>query len=183
MTPDFPILAMIFLFGSNFAPQGYAFCQGQILNISINTALFSLLGTTYGGNGTTNFQLPNLQGRAPIGFGQSPGTSYYNLGQSGGVETVTLNTNQMPSHSHLVNVNSGAGNTAPGTTTYLSAGPSSGSGPNATILNVYTAGANNTTLNPNSIAATGGGQPFTVVQPYLAISYIIAMQGVFPSRN
>jgi microcystin-dependent protein len=180
MTPD---LAMIFLFGSNFAPQGYAFCQGQILSINSNTALFSLLGTTYGGNGTTNFQLPNLQGRAPIGFGQSAGTSNYSLGQSGGVETVTLNTNQIPAHSHLVNVNNGSGNTAPGTTTYLSAGPLTGSGPNATVLNTYTTNANNTTLNPNSIALAGGGQPFTVVQPYLAISYIIALTGVFPSRN
>lgn len=178
-----PLLAMIFAFGSNFAPSGYAFCNGQILAISSNTALFSLLGTTYGGNGTSNFALPNLQGRAPIGMGQSPGTSNYILGQSGGVETVTLTTNQIPSHTHLVNVNNGAGGTAPGTTTYLAAGPSTGSGPNASVLNIYTTNANNTTLNTNTIAASGGGQPFTVVQPYLAISYVIAISGVFPSRN
>ena|ERR1700733_909173 len=185
---DFPVLAMIFLFGSNFAPKGYSFCQGQLLAINSNTALFSLLGTTYGGNGTSNFQLPNLQGRAPIGSGQSAGTSNYSLGQSGGVETVTLNTNQIPPHAHLVNVNNGPGSTGPGvgpgSTTYLSAGPSAGSGPNATVLNIYTANTNNiTTLDPNSIAATGGGQPFTVVQPYLAVSYVIAMAGVFPTRN
>jgi len=180
MTPD---LAMIFLFASNFAPQGYLFCQGQTLAISSNTAVFSLLGTTYGGNGTTNFQLPNLQGRAPIGFGQSAGTSNYVLGQSGGVETVTLTTSQIPSHSHLINVNSSPGGAAPGTTTYLAAGPSTGSGPNASVLNIYTASSPNATISPSTVATTGGSQPFTVVQPYLAVSYVIAMTGVFPSRN
>jgi microcystin-dependent protein len=180
MTPD---LAMIFLFGGNFAPQGFLFCSGQLLAISTNTAVFSLLGTTYGGNGQNNFALPDLRGRVPVGQGQGPGTSNYVLGQASGVETVTLTVNQMPSHSHLVNVNNGSGNTAPGTTTYLSAGPLTGSGPNAAVLNTYTANANNTTLNPNSIATTGGGQPFSILQPYLALSYVIAMVGVYPTRN
>jgi len=180
MNPD---LAMIFLFASNFAPSGFQYCSGQLYAISQNTALFSLLGTTYGGDGTSTFQLPNLQGRVPVGIGSSAGTSNYVLGQSGGVETVTLTINQLPSHSHVVNVNNGSGNTAPGTTTYLSAGPLTGSGPNATVLNTYTANANNTTLNPNTIAVTGGGGAFGVVQPYLALSYVIAVQGVFPSRN
>jgi microcystin-dependent protein len=180
-----PLLAMIFLFGSNFAPQGYAFCSGQLLAIASNTAVFSLLGTTYGGNGTNNFALPDLRGRVPLGQGQGPGLNNYTLGQSAGSETVTINATQMPPHSHQVNVNLGPGSAPPGSTTYLSAGPSSGSGPNASVLNIYTTGANigNTAINPGTIAMAGGGQPFTILQPYLAISYVIAMQGVFPTRN
>ncbi|HWZ02329.1 MAG TPA: tail fiber protein [Mucilaginibacter sp.] len=181
MTPD---LAMIYLFGSNFAPSGYQMCNGQIIAISTNTALFSLLGTFYGGNGTSNFALPDLRGRAPIHQGQGPGLSQYNLGQAGGSETITLTTAQMPSHSHAFNVNASGGTTAiPGSTTYLSAGPATGSGPNASSLNSYTTNAPNATLSPNAIGSTGGGQPFSIIQPYLAVTYVIAMQGVFPSRN
>jgi microcystin-dependent protein len=180
MNPD---LAMIFLFGSDFAPTGYLYCSGQLLAISTNTAVFSLLGTTYGGNGTSNFALPDLRGRVAIGQGQGPVTSNYVLGQSSGVETVTLTTSQIPSHSHLVNVNSGLGGAAPGTTTYLAGGLSTGSGPNASVLNIYTASAPNATINTGTVATTGGGQPFSILQPYLALSYIIAMNGVFPTRN
>jgi microcystin-dependent protein len=181
MNPD---LAMIFLFGSNFAPVGFLMCNGQVLSIASNTAVFSLLGTTYGGNGTSTFQLPDLRGRVPIHAGQGPGTSNYVLGQSAGTETVTLTTNQLPSHSHAFNVNNSAGSTAtPGTTTYLAAGPSTGSGPNASSLPTYTTTAPNTTLSANAIGLTGGTNPFTVVQPYLAVTFVIAMEGVFPSRN
>jgi microcystin-dependent protein len=179
-----PFLAGIYLGGFNFAPKGFAFCNGQVLAISTNAALFSLLGTTYGGNGTTDFQLPNLQGRAPIHFGQSSGTSNYVLGQLGGVETVTLISTQIPAHSHPLNVNSAAGNTAtPGTTTYLAAGPATGSGPNASQLKTYTTTANNATLNANTIGTAGGSQPFGILQPYLTVNYFIAMAGIFPSRN
>jgi microcystin-dependent protein len=179
-----PFLGGIYLGGFNFAPSGYAFCNGQTIAISTNAALFSLLGTTYGGNGTSTFQLPNLQGRVPIHFGQSPGTSNYVLGQVAGSETATLTTNQIPAHSHAVNVNSAAGNTAtPGSTTYLAAGPATGSGPNASQLKTYTTTANNATLNTNTIGTVGGGQPFSILQPYLAVNYFIALQGVFPSRN
>jgi microcystin-dependent protein len=181
MTPD---LAMIFLFGSNFAPSGYAMCSGQILAISSNTALFSLIGTFYGGNGTSTFALPDLRGRVPIHEGQGPGLSAYNVGQAGGAEIVTLTSNQMPPHSHAVNVNNAAGNTAtPGSTTYLAAGPSTGSGPNASQLKSFTTSAPNTTLAVNANALSGGGQPFSIIQPYLTVTYVIALQGVFPSRN
>ncbi|WP_295675954.1 phage tail protein [uncultured Mucilaginibacter sp.] len=181
MTPD---LAMIYLFAGNFAPAGYATCDGQILPISQNTALFSLIGTSYGGNGQTTFGLPDLRGRVPKHVGQGPGLSGYVLGQMGGTETTTLSVSQIPSHSHAVNVNNAAGTTAtPGSTTYLSAGPSTGSGPNASALKTYTTVANNASLIPNTIGATGGGQPFSILSPYLTITYVIALVGVFPSRN
>jgi len=179
-----PFLGGIYLLGFNFAPSGYTLCNGQLLSISQNTALFALLGTTYGGDGINTFELPNLQGRVPVHQGQSSGTSAYTIGQSSGVENVTLTTNQIPSHTHALNVNNAAGNTAsPGQTTYLAAGPATGSGPNASQLNTYTSVANNTTLNSTSIGLTGGGQPFSILQPYLTVNFVIALQGVFPSRN
>ena len=181
---DEPYLGGIFIMGFNFPPKGYALCNGQLLSISQNSALFNLLGTTYGGDGQNTFALPNLQGRVPIHQGQSSGTSTYVIGQSGGVETVTLVTTQVPAHSHLFNVNKEAGTTAtPGTTTYLAAGPSTGSGPNSSALKTYTINPNDVTLNPNSIASTGGGQPHNNLQPYLTVSFVIALQGIFPSRN
>ena len=181
MTPD---LAMIYLFASNFAPSGYAFCNGQTLSIASNTALFSLIGTTYGGNGQNTFALPDLRSRVPVHVGQGLGLSSYALGQTGGTETTTLTLSQLPAHSHTVNVNKEAGTTAtPGTTTYLAAGPKTGSGPNATALKTYTTNANDATLNANTIGNTGGNQPFNILQPYLAVSFVIALQGVFPSRN
>jgi microcystin-dependent protein len=188
MTPD---LAMIYLFASNFAPQGYALCNGQILAISTNTALFSLIGTYYGGNGQTNFALPDLRGRTPIhtggNSGQGPGLSAYVLGQFGGVENVALSTGQMPSHTHSFNVNKTAGTSAaPGNTSFISAGPGTGSGPNASALKTYTTDAspaNLVTLNPQAILTAGSSQPHNNIQPYLAVNYVIALQGVFPSRN
>jgi len=188
MTPD---LAMIYLFASNFAPQGYAFCNGQILAISTNTALFSLIGTYYGGNGQNNFALPDLRGRVPVhtggGSGQGPGLSPYNLGQVGGTETVALTQQQIPAHSHSFNANKTAGTTAvPGNTVYLSAGPATGSGPNATQLKTYTTDTSAGNIVPlinNAIGSAGGNQGHNNLQPYLAVNYVIALQGVFPSRN
>jgi microcystin-dependent protein len=189
MTPD---LAMIYLFASNFAPQGYALCNGQILAISTNTALFSLIGTFYGGNGQNNFALPDLRGRVPLhtggNSGQGTGLSAYVLGQYGGTEYVTLTTAQMPAHTHALNVNKTQGTTAvpAAGTTYLAAGPLTGSGPNATALKTYTtdtSGANIVASNPVAISTVGGSQPHTNIQPYLAVNYVIALQGVFPSRN
>jgi microcystin-dependent protein len=188
MTPD---LAMIFLFASNFAPTGYALCNGQILAISTNTALFSLIGTFYGGNGQNNFGLPDLRGRTPIhaggNSGQGPGLSVYVLGQLGGVENVTLLQTQMPAHTHPLNTNKTVGTTnLPGSSVYLSAGSPTGSGPNAVSLKSFT---NDTTavnivpLIPNAIGTIGGNQPHSNLQPYLAVNYVIALQGVFPSRN
>jgi len=182
-----PLLATITLFGGNFAPTGYAMCQGQTIAISQNTALFSLLGTTYGGNGTSTFQLPDLQGRVPIGAGNGAGLTPVSLGQVGGSESITLSVNNLPAHSHNLNVNTGLGNTAaPGTTTYLASSPQTGSGPNSSSLDLYTTNAPNTNLSQagiGTIGNTGAASPFDNHQPYLAITYIIALQGVFPSRN
>ncbi len=180
MTPD---LAMIYLFAGNFAPSGYQMCNGQIIAISTNTALFSLVGTMYGGNGTNTFALPDLRGRVPNHQGQGPGLSPYIVGQVGGAETTTLTPNQLPSHSHAFNAGGPGTTGTPGSTTYIAAGPGTGSGPNATQLKTYTTTGPSGALIPNSIGATGGGQPFNIIQPYLTITYVIAMQGVFPSRN
>ena len=169
-----PFLAQITLFGSNFAPRGWAFCQGQILSIAQNTALFSLLGTTYGGNGQTTFALPDFRGRVPIQQGQGPGLSPYSLGQQGGTETVTLLTTQMPAHTHVMVTNAStneATDTEP-TGQFLATG------------NYYT-NTSNVQMNANAVQAgiAGGSQPHTNIQPYLAINFIIALEGIFPSRN
>jgi microcystin-dependent protein len=177
-----PFLGQIMLVGFNFAPQGWAFCNGQLLSISQNTALFSLLGTTYGGNGTTTFALPDLRGRAAVGFGQGPGLSNYDLGQSTGTETVTLTAGQMPSHNHLV-----AANAATATV------PSPGGADLAQSYDATARHAVNTystppmtapvTLDPATVQQSGGSQPHSNIQPALALNYIIALQGIFPSRG
>lgn len=164
------------MFAGNFAPRGWAFCNGQIMPISQNTALFSLLGTTYGGNGTTNFALPNLQSRVPMHWGQGPGLSPYVLGQQAGTENVTLLQNNLPAHTHAVNaVNSGGNQASPAGN--LPAIESTG-----TSLD-YANGSPNTTMHPQMIGATGSNIPFPIIQPYLTVSFIIALQGIFPSRN
>jgi microcystin-dependent protein len=171
-----PFLAEIKMFGGNFAPRGYAFCNGQILSISQNTALFSLLGTTYGGDGITNFALPNLQGRVPIHWGSGAGLSTYVIGEQGGVENVTLIQSQLPSHNHSLTASSGAGTgAAPAATEVLAA--------STTRDKLYSTSAPNTTLSAQAIGTTGGNLPHTNLQPYLAVSFIIALQGIFPSRN
>jgi microcystin-dependent protein len=176
-----PYLGMVFIFGGNFAISGFAICQGQLLSISSNTALFSILGTTYGGNGTNNFALPDLQGRVPVGVGNG-----FAEGQLGGSQTATLLASNIPSHTHNLAVSSAAGTTGlptPTGTTYLAAGPLTGSGPNASRLKTYTINAPNTNLGPSAIQAFGSGLPFSTMPPYLCINYEIALQGVFPSRN
>lgn len=162
------------MFAGNFPPRGWALCNGQLLSIAQNTALFSILGTTYGGNGQTTFGLPNLQGRVPMHWGT--GLSTYAQGQMAGVENVTLLQSQMPIHSHLVNASSNGGNQA-SPANNLPAVESTG-----TSLD-YSNGAVNTTMNPATIGNAGGGQPFSIVQPYLTVTFIIALQGIFPSRN
>lgn len=172
---------MVYIFGGNFAISGYAICQGQLLSINTNTALFSILGTTYGGNGTNNFALPDLQGRVPLGVGNG-----FVEGQQGGAQTATLLAANIPSHTHTLAVNSLAGTTSsplPTGTTYLAAGPSTGSGPNASSLKTYTTTSPDTNLGPLSIKAFGSGTPFSTMTPYLCINYLIALQGIFPSRN
>lgn len=171
-----PLLGEIRLFAGNFAPKGYALCNGQLLSISQNTALFSLLGTTYGGDGVSTFALPNLQGRVPIHMGTGVGGSSYFEGQQGGTEAVTLNSNQMPIHTHFVNSVASGGN-QPSPPGNLPAIESTG-----TSLNYSNAAATGQ-MSSSMLTSAGGSQPFSVVQPYLVINFIIALQGVYPSRN
>lgn len=167
-----PFLGMIAIYGFNFAPRGWAMCNGQILPIAQNTALFSLLGTTYGGNGQTTFALPDLRSRWPLHFGQGPGLSSYDLGQSAGTETVTLTGQQIPPHQHTV---------------AASDGDATSNKPEGGVLaqgNQYTNVAPNVQMAPTMIPPSGGGgQPHTNIQPYLAINFCIALEGIFPSRN
>jgi microcystin-dependent protein len=176
-----PFIGQIMIFGGNFAPQGWAFCNGQLLSISQNTALFSLLGTTYGGNGTTTFALPDLRGRAAVGFGQGPGLSNYDLGESTGSETVTLTAGQMPAHSHLVAANDAPANVQSPSGADLAQSVDSGRQP----VNTYSTPPMTTpvTLDPATVQPSGGSQPHANIQPVLAMNYIIALQGIFPSRG
>ncbi|HEV7996303.1 MAG TPA: tail fiber protein [Stellaceae bacterium] len=178
-----PFLGQITLLGCNFAPQGWAFCQGQILSIAQYSALFSLLGTTYGGNGVNNFALPDLRSRAPIGFGQGPGLSNYALGDAGGVETVVIGPSTYPSHSHTL---SAAASTATGNAPggLIEAEGQTGGRGGAVNLALYSSSGSATTLAPGAVtAAPGGSQPHTNLQPYLGLNFCIALQGIFPSRN
>jgi microcystin-dependent protein len=172
-----PFIAEIRMFGGNFAPRGNAFCNGQILAIAQNTALFSLLGTTYGGNGQTNFALPNLQSRAPMHPGQGPGLTARFLGEEGGSESVALIATEMPAHTHQASgVATAGGQASPANATWATV--ASGRNP----LPLY-APTPNTTLNPLALSVAGGSQPHENMPPFLAITFIIALQGVFPPRN
>jgi microcystin-dependent protein len=185
-----PFIGQIICVGFNFAPPGWAQCNGQLLSIAQNSALFALLGTTYGGDGRTTFGLPDLRGRAPIGVGQGPGLSNYTQGQMAGSENVTLTAAQIPNHTHAttvaVTVNAGVGGNA-GATATGSALVSQGRG--QTLPTMYTDAANGTTLRSDAatatatVAAVGGNQPHPIMQPYTVMYYIIATQGIFPSRQ
>jgi microcystin-dependent protein len=180
---DSPFIGSIVLFAGNFPPRGWAFCQGQILAISTNTALFSILGTTYGGNGQTTFALPDLRGRTPIGQGQGPGLSPVTLGEMAGVESVTLITSQIPMHNHLVQVSTATADQASPSGNFL-ASPTGTYGPDPVTVNEYTTAATqNATLAATSILPAGGSLPHENRQPFLGLNYIIALQGIFPSRN
>lgn len=180
---DSPYIGAIVLFAGNFAPRGWALCQGQILAISTNTALFSILGTTYGGNGTSTFGLPDLRGRVPVGQGQGPGLSPYFLGEQTGVEQVTLLSTQMPTHNHLVNVGTAQATTPGPTGMFLTPANANYQGDGVTVNTYGPTSAANVTLNPLSISNAGGNQPHVNVQPSLCLNYIIALEGIFPSRN
>lgn len=169
-----PYLGMIIMFGGNFAINGWAFCQGQILSIAQNTALFSLLGTTYGGNGQTTFALPDLRGRTPVGIGQGPGLSGIDLGQVAGSETITLLVNNLPAHNHPLPGSSLAGN-ANLPTGAVPANSGNLDKEYSTDLSAPVA------MQPTG--ASGGGQPFGIRNPYLGMNFQIALQGIFPSRN
>lgn len=169
-----PLLGQISMFAGNFAPRGWALCDGQLLAISSNTALFSLLGTTYGGDGRTTFALPDLRGRAPIHEGQGPGLSDKRLGQRGGAEQVILQVSNLPSHTHSLNAS-----TATGTSNV----PTGNVHADTSVFDKEYATTANTAMSGTAIGNTGGNIPVSIVQPYLTINYIIALQGTFPSRN
>jgi microcystin-dependent protein len=168
-----PFVAEIRIFPFNFAPKGWAWCDGQLLPLSQNTALFSLLGTTYGGNGKSNFALPDLQGRGAMHPGQGPGLSLHDLGETGGSETVTLLQSEIPSHSHGVRGDEDDGTFFAPAGMFMAAG-------NQMYL---TPGTPNATLAPEALAPAGGDQPHNNMQPYVTFYFAIALQGVFPPRT
>lgn len=190
-----PFIAEIVMFGGNFAPRGWAFCEGQLLPIASNSALFSLLGTTYGGDGRTTFALPDLRGRTAIHPGAGPGLSTYRLGQKGGVETVTLNTTQIPAHNHaatttinsidvtLHGTNAAGDSPTPGGNSLASKSRTNIYSTNAPDVGMHAGSASATASASTSTANTGGSQSHENRMPYLAINHIIALVGTFPSRN
>lgn len=173
-----PFVAEIRIFAGNFAPRGWAFCDGQLMPISQNTALFSLLGTTYGGDGRSTFALPNLQGSVPVGGGQGNGLSYYELGEVGGSATVTLLPSEMPAHTHVANGSTNVGSQAkPNGGIWAAPGAARG-------LAVYSATPGSSpTMNPAAFAPSGSGLPHNNMPPFLALNFIIALQGIYPPRS
>ena len=170
-----PFVAEIRIFPFNFVPRGWAWCDGQLLPLSQNTALFSLLGTTYGGNGKSNFALPDLQGRTPMHPGQGPGLSLHDLGETGGSETVTLLESEIPSHTHAIRVATDPANVQiPGPTLVLT---------RATAFAYSTTTTGVQAMAGQMLAPAGGDQPHNNLQPYLTFYFCIALQGVFPPRS
>lgn len=172
-------IAQVMLFAGNFAPRNWAFCDGATISIAQNTALFSLIGTTYGGNGQTTFQLPDLRGRVAIGATNSaaPGRSNYSLGQAGGSETITLTVNQMPAHNHVVNV--------PTSEQQATLDEANGSvlANGATVYSGVPNPPGSSHYGGVTVSSAGGSQPIDIRQPYLALNYVICTYGIFPSRN
>lgn len=171
-----PFIAEIVMFGGNFAPRGWALCDGQLLSIAQNSALFSILGTTYGGDGRTSFGLPDLRGRSPVHPGTGPGLNNVRLGEKGGRETVTLVEQNLPAHSHTfaqpcVN-NAGGDETSP-----------AGSSFPVSTDDVYYSGTPNAAMAAGDTGNSGGSQAFDVRSPYQGVNFIIALVGIFPSRN
>lgn len=166
-----PYIGEIKMFAGNFAPQGWAICSGQLLSIAQNTALFSILGTTYGGNGQTTFALPDLRGRVPVGMGQGPGLSSYMLGQAAGSETITLLTSNLPAHSHPVLAEVTPGTTASPANAYLA---------NTGAVDREFAATNSITMG--NTGSVGNNIPVDNIQPYVTINFIIALQGIYPSQ-
>jgi microcystin-dependent protein len=169
-----PFVAEIRMFAGNFAPTGWAMCNGQLLPISQNTALFSLLGTTYGGDGKSTFALPNLQDSAPMHPGQGAGLSLRDLGEQGGTPFVTLLQSEMPSHNHIANAKTSLGN---------SQTPADQTWAGSNTAKQYVNTAPNTPMAPEALALTGGSLPHNNLAPYLVVTFIIALQGVFPPRT
>lgn len=176
-----PFLGEIKMVGFNFAPVGYALCNGSLMSIAQNSALFALLGTTYGGNGTVTFGLPDLRGRSPVGMGQGPGLTPVQQGELSGTESVTILSSQMPMHNHLITVAGAAtepSNTPSATNNVLGA---SGGGPGSASV-WSTALTSPVPLAPTQVGPAGSNQPLPIRNPYLGMNFIIATEGLFPSR-
>jgi microcystin-dependent protein len=168
-----PFVGDIRMVGFNFAPRGYAMCNGQLLPIDQYAALFALIGTTYGGDGQTTFALPDLRGRFPLHMGQGSGLSNYVIGQQSGVENVTLLSNQIPAHNHTPACNSAAGDQGSPVSNFWA----------ASAQQLYSNAAPNVSMHANLIQPAGGNLPHDNMNPFLAITFVIALEGVFPSRN
>ena len=169
-----PFVGEIRMFGGSFAPAGWMFCGGQLLPISENETLFNLIGTTYGGDGQQTFALPDLQGRTPVHAGTGPGGTTYQLGEKAGVESVTLSVQQIPAHSHPLLATTNAADTPNVANAVCATG---------TVSQLYWGDPPDTAASPQAISPSGGSQPHDNIQPYLTISYIISLFGVFPSQN
>jgi microcystin-dependent protein len=169
-----PFIGEIRMFGGNFAPAGWAFCDGQLLPIAENEALFQLIGTTYGGDGQETFALPDLRGRLPIHMGQGPGLSTRDIGEQGGTELETLTLNQIPVHTHPTLLSSAAGSESTPAGNVLAASPN---------VRLYRPGAPTVLLHPATVTPTGGNQPHDNVMPFLCVNFIISLFGVFPSET
>jgi len=172
-----PFVGQIIMFGGNFAPRGWALCNGQLLPVSGNDALFSILGTTYGGNGRTTFGLPDLRGRVPMHAGHGPGLTNRQLGETGGAEQVTLDADQIPSHNHLMTVTDRAGTAGQPSDLYLATNDKGGQDYGTPQ------DGEDQHLNEAAIRNTGGSQPHNNVQPFQTVNYIIALTGLYPSSN
>lgn len=168
-----PFIAEIRIFSFSFAPRGWGQCNGQLLPINQNQALFSLLGTTYGGNGVTNFALPNFQGRVAMQWGSSSGGTSYTLGESSGTENHTLSIPQIPAHSHGLNVSNATANAVVPT----------GNALGVSAANLYAAPGSLAPMAADALSNAGGSQPHSNMQPFLTLNFCIALQGIFPSRN
>lgn len=169
-----PFTGEIKIFGGNFAILGYAFCDGQLMSIAENDALFSLIGTTYGGDGQTTFGLPDLRGRLPVHYGSGPGLTPRSMGEMSGTETVTINTNQMPSHNHAVIADSNNGGSGNPQNNIVAA---------SAVGLPYLPAQPNNQMGNQSIGQAGGSQPHDNMMPYLCVNFIISLYGMFPSRN
>jgi len=169
-----PFLGEIRMVGFNFAPVGWAYCDGSLLPIAQYDAVFALLGTTYGGDGQVTFALPDLRGRVPLHQGQSPGNSFRTIGEAGGSESVTLSIQQLPLHTHSLAAGVDGARAAAPNSAFIGSGE-------ADIYNHDT--ANSVTLAPGTLGSSGGSQPHENQQPFLCINFIIALEGIFPSRN
>ncbi|MEH3144349.1 MAG: tail fiber protein [Methylobacterium frigidaeris] len=174
-----PFVGEIRMFAGNFAPSGWALCQGQTLPIASNSTLFSLLGTAYGGDGVTTFKLPDLRGRVPMNWGQGPGLSLRVIGEQDGSETVTLLASQMPAHNHLLAASSAGGDQPSPAETFIA---ETIDGTTGNPTDAFASSAN-ATMNPAVVTSAGGSESHPNLQPSLCVSFIIALQGIFPSRN